>query len=102
MSTSEPIDYETFTRELAGRIFYKMLQNGEEGIRECENDWLNEYADILYVLYPKERRHIQTLVDHLNMFKYEGIRLRLNDGFNEDTDDLYILQEIDPEEPEES
>lgn len=80
---------------LAGRVLYKMLQNGEEGIDRVENAWINEYADILYKLYPDRRDNLQNLVHALNQMKSDGVRVRMN-GFspNDTTDDTFIVEQL--------
>lgn len=86
--------YKNTIDEFAGRIVYKMFQNGEHNLRDCENMWINEYADILYILFPNRRDNLRNLVARLQHFKHKGVVVRFNEnGQIDDLGDTYIIQE---------
>ena len=92
----EPEDaFDVMIRSIAGRVIYKMLQAGEEEMKDTENFWINEYTEVLYECYPHVHDILQHLVEAVNKLKYGGIILRFNDGglLDEEVDDLFIIEE---------
>ena len=70
--------YQSLVDTTAKKIFIKMLENGADNIYEVENLWLNEYADMLYTLFPEGKRCVQDLYQALNTLKERGVIVSVN------------------------
>lgn len=70
--------YQSLIDATAKKIFIKMLENGASDIYEVENLWLNEYADMLYTLFPEGKRCVQDLYQALNTLKERGVTVSVN------------------------
>lgn len=82
-------------KELAGRIVYKLIAEGEDTFEEVKTYWLNEYAEVLTALYP-DFQHLQPLEETLNGILVEGVHVRfnINQCIDDENDDLYIIERI--------
>lgn len=81
-------------RELAGRIVYKLLAGGEAQFIENKTAWVNEYVDVLYILFPEQDDHLTKLETAVNNLLDNGIIIRFNWKTGAEDDDFYEIREL--------